>query len=358
LAEVDLLSLLLWFESIMMKELPHPKALQDSIPVKNIPAGDSVTLRPDTLLLFNTNSSKDSLRHRVKSQEAKLLPAVYDTISVCSRNSIEDVTFYDSCNLLTRIYPVHTDKFPFLFTLKNKQIQVEAKSSLVKHLRDGTDIPLSLLHDDWMIILIVTIAYLFAIVRKSSDNILQGVQRFFLFRGINDASSRDLGALFSWESTAKNLMSFIVLALFGYLAASYYNAIPSSVNRFLFWLILVFAIITAVSLRHLICLVTGAISDQREVFQEYLLSIYQFYRFSALLVFVVSILISYSTIFPLKSSFTAGVVILATLYLIRVLRLFIIFINKNISLFYLILYLCALEILPVVITVKYFSGTA
>ena len=153
-------------------------------------------------------------------------------------------------------------------------------------------------------------------------------------------------------------MSFFVLAFFGFLEASYNNAVPSSVNSFLFWLILVFAISTAVSLRHLICLVTGAISDQREVFQEYLLSIYQFYRFSALLVFVVSILISYSTIFPVKSSFTAGAVVLATLYLIRVLRLFIIFINKNISLFYLILYLCALEILPVIISVKYFSGLA
>ncbi len=51
-----------------------------------------------------------------------------------------------------------------------------------------------------------------------------------------------------------------------------------------------------------------------------------------------------------------GIIVLGILYLIRVLRLFVIFINRNISILYLILYLCALEILPILISVKYISG--
>ena len=54
--------------------------------------------------------------------------------------------------------------------------------------------------------------------------------------------------------------------------------------------------------------------------------------------------------------FISVIIVLVTLYLIRIARLFIIFINKGISLFYLILYLCALEFLPVVICLKYISG--
>ena len=184
------------------------------------------------------------------------------------------------------------------------------------------------------------------------------MERFFLFRGVNNPSSRDIGGLFTLESTIKNLISFLILGLFGYSAASYYNIIPSAISGIIFWIISVIIIIAAVTLRHLVCLVTGAASGERELFTEYLLGIYQFYRFSAILIFVVIILISYSTIFPLESCFIAGAIVLGTLYLIRVIRLFIIFINKNISLFYLILYLCALEILPVVISVKYFSGLA
>jgi hypothetical protein len=89
---------------------------------------------------------------------------------------------------------------------------------------------------------------------------------------------------------------------------------------------------------------------------EYLISIYQFYRFSGLVIFVITILMLYTTIIPGQAYLKAGLTVLVSFYLIRVTRLFIIFINKNISLFYLILYLCALEILPVVVSVKYISG--
>jgi hypothetical protein len=287
---------------------------------------------------------------------AQSVQEITDTISVCGRNSIADVTFYDPNNLTSRIETPHRDAFPFLFTAKGRVIQEEAKASLVKHLRAGDEIPLRPLHDDWIILIILFSAFLFTIIRKSSDTFFQGVERFFLFRGVNNAESRDIGGLFTLESSIKNLVSFLILGLFGYSAAAYYNVIPSATAAILFWLLSVIIIITAVSVRHLVCIVTGLASGERELFTEYLLGIYQFYRFSALLIFVVIILISYSTIFPLESCFIAGSIVLGTLYLIRVARLFIIFINKNISLFYLILYLCALEILPVVISVKYFSG--
>jgi len=342
----------------MMMPLLCPEEQQDSIPVKNIPFLDSVILKSDSALLLKSMHPGDSFPHRITKEVFQTFPEITDTISVCRRNSIEDITFYDSVNLVTRIDSIQTDKFPFLFTTKGRRINEEAKASLVKHLRAGDEIPLRPVHDDWMILIILCATLLFAIIRKSSDNILHSVERFFLFRGVNDPSSKDFGGLFIWESTIKNLTAFLILGLFGYAVASYHNLIPSAISGIIFWIISVIIIITAVTLRHLICLITGTISGKREIFLEYLVSIYQFYRFGAFLIFIVTILLSYTTIFSAELWYTAGVIVLATLYLIRVMRLFIIFINKNISLFYLILYLCALEILPVVIFVKYISGLA
>jgi hypothetical protein len=341
-----------------MMPLPFPEAQQDSIPARNIPFRDSVILKSDSASLFHTIQPEDSFPHRKIKEVTRTIPEITDTISVCRRNSIEDVTFYDSGNLVSRIETIHTDKFPLLFTAKGRIISEEAKTSLVKHLRAGDEMPYIPYHNDWIILILLCAAFLFAIIRKSSDNILHSVERFFLFRGINDPSSRDIGGLFTWESTIKNLTSFLVLGLFGYAAAAYHNVIPSALSGIIFWIISVMLIMTAITFRHLICLITGAVSGEREVFLEYLLSIYQFYRFSAILLFVVTILISYTTIFSVETDLIAGAIVLAILYLIRVMRLFIIFINKNISLFYLILYLCALEILPVLISVKYFSGLA
>jgi hypothetical protein len=100
----------------------------------------------------------------------------------------------------------------------------------------------------------------------------------------------------------------------------------------------------------------GNLSGESEVFNEYLLNVYQSYRFSSLIVFTLVILLVYTAVLPTSVYFIAGVIVLIIFYLIRVLRLFLIFMKRNISILYLILYLCALEILPVLILVKYFTG--
>jgi hypothetical protein len=103
---------------------------------------------------------------------------------------------------------------------------------------------------------------------------------------------------------------------------------------------------------------TGIISEQQEAFNEYLLSVYQSYRIGALFMFVIIILMSYTHILPAGDLIISGLFIVGLIYLIRFIRLLVIFLNRSISIFYLILYLCALEILPVLIVVKYFTGLA
>ena len=97
-------------------------------------------------------------------------------------------------------------------------------------------------------------------------------------------------------------------------------------------------------------------SEEQEVFRQYLLGIYQSYRIGALFLFGIIILMSYTMILPVRDYIILGIIIIGLMYLIRVVRLLIIFLNRNISIFYLILYLCALEILPGLIIVKYFTG--
>jgi len=340
----------------MMMLLPYPETQQDSIPVKNIQLRDSVSVKSDSASLSHPALANDTIIHIIRRRLPEPVVHITDTVSVCRRNSIGDVTFYDSGNLVTKVRPLHLDNFPFLFTEKGKQIVDSRKVALVKHLRAGDQIPDRTVHGDWIILIILFAAFLFVFIRKSWGNVLLGVERYFLFKGINDPSARDTGGIFTLDSTLKNLISFFILGLFAYNSASYNNLLPVSGSGILFWIISVLVIITAVTLRHIVCLLAGAISGEREVFMEYVSTIYQFYRFSALLIFLVTILMSYTAIFSLGQLFNAGVIIIAILYLIRVMRLFVIFINKNISLFYFILYLCALEILPIVISVKYISG--
>jgi Domain of unknown function (DUF4271) len=329
---------------------------QDTVPHKNAARYDSLKTRSESVSRILSFQPKDSIKHRsitlLQNQ-----PVVYaDTVSICSRNSIADVTFYDYNNFVFRIGFGTYKQFPYVFTDKVIQQQIREKEILIKHLKPGDDIPSHPLHSDWMILVIIIAATLYSLIRKAKGKLSPGLAKFFLFRGINDPVSRDFGGLFHWHSTILNLISFIIIGLFGYTTVTYFNLLPAGFRGIITWLMALGIICLAVTLRHITCVVTGFTSGEREVFTKYLLGVYESYRVGAFFLFMITILISYTRILPVRDLIISGLFVAGAMYLIRVLRLLIIFLNKNISIFYLILYLCALEILPVLIIVKYFTG--
>jgi hypothetical protein len=287
---------------------------------------------------------------------SQILFDLTDTSSVCNRNSIADISFYDSNNFVTKGLSDYYNRFPFLFTEKNKQIQIKEKVLLTKQLKPGNDLPSQPLHEDWIIGIILIALILFSLLRRTTKSMLPDVYRFFLLRGKKDSTIRGTSGLFNWHSTIYIFISFLVIGLFVYCTASYFNFIPPGISGILFWLISFGIIILAATLRHIVCIITGRMSGEKEVFREYLFGVYYSYRFSAFFLFGLVILLIYTVFFPARACLISGISVLGIMYLISVLRLMIIFLNRNISIFYLILYLCALEILPVLISMKYFTG--
>jgi hypothetical protein len=279
-----------------------------------------------------------------------------DSNLVCKRSPVADITFYDSANLITTIGQDNFIGFPFVFIEKNIKRETEAKAVLVRHLRPGEDLPEKMLDEDWVILVILLGAFLYSLLRNTSKRMLPELSRFFLFRGINDPGSRDIGGIFHWQSTILNLVSFMSISLFAYCAAVIYNVLPTGIKGITVWLIFTGIIIIAITIRHITCYITGNVSGKKEEFHEYLLGIYQSYRYGALIIFIIVILLLYTSFIPHVVYVFSGIFILGLMYLVRIIRLMIIFIKRNISIFYLILYLCALEILPVFISVKYFTG--
>ena len=279
-----------------------------------------------------------------------------DTSEVCLRNAVSDVTFYDSANLVTRIEKTELARFPYQFIERNNTREREARETLIKHLKDGKELPMRSFHDDWMVLVIFVSAFLYTVSRTVSKRMFSEVSRFIFFRGISDPASGDTAALFHRESTIMNFITFINLSLFAYCTAYYYEFIPPGISGFLFWSASLAIIIASVTIRHIICYATGRVSTEINAFNEYIVTIYLSYRLMAIVLFILVILLSYTRFFPAKALFLTGFITIAALYLMRITRLFLIFIKRNISILYLILYLCALEFLPVVIIVKYFTG--
>jgi len=280
---------------------------------------------------------------------------ITDTTSVCTRNSIADFTFYDASGFFRNIARTQPVFYPLTETGITTGTYTEQPSRIPGNLRDGSLIPSKPLHHDWLISVIFLCAYLWVIVRSVNRNFYTEITRFFMFRGVSESSSRDTGAIFTWQSTIFNFVTFTVMALFFYTYAELSGLIPGNISSFAFMLICLGTIITAVTMRHFLCLAAGSLSDRQEVFDEYLVTVYNSYRFVSVLLLVIVILLAYTFVFPQNLLLGAGIALLAVFYLFRIFRLFLIFIKRNISVLYLILYLCALEILPVLILIRYFS---
>jgi len=332
------------------------KSQQDTIRVKSVIDQDSISLNIDSVKDKTSQQVIDSIPKR----QIKIIrpPDIInsDTTSVCNVNIISPVTFYDQDNLVTRINQKNVERFPYSFIEINKRIQSEAKTTLLKKLRPGQEMPFQPLHDDWIIAVILISAFMFSLVRNTYKNFMPDVTSYFLFRGINDSASRNIGVLFHWQSTILNFSSFLIISLFGYIAVNFYLMIPPAIPGILSWIILMGIVISSFTIRHIVCIVTGNSSGQIEIFREYLVSIYTFYRLIAISFLIIIILMTYTSFFSSQFFLTTGIIVFGIMYSFRIIRLLVIFINRNISIFYLILYLCALEILPVLIAVKFFTG--
>lgn len=279
-----------------------------------------------------------------------------DTTSVCLRNTFSGVTFYDPSCFILKGKESTLESFPFVFIEKNQQLKTETGIRLAKKLKDGETLPSVPFHTDWVFIILFASAFLYSILRAFSKRSIPDLPRFFFFRGIGDPASRDAGELFDWQSTLFNLATFLNIALFVYYAAISYELITGTISGIIFWIISSGVIIVSITLRHIICFIMGRISESGEAFDEYMKFVYLAYRYSGIVLFIIVVLISFTSIFSVRFLINTGIFTFSLFYLIRIIRLFLIFMHRNLSVLYFILYLCALEFLPVVISVKYFTG--
>jgi len=314
---------------------------------------DSIFRRLDEKPGFLRNA--DSARHSNSSSASTEKLVISDTTSVCTRNSIADITFHDSLNFVAGMKNQYYGSLPFGLAGKTKTHSSEHHIEITANLREGIPLQEKPFHNDWIIAFIILASLLFLLVRKTARSSFAEMTGYLLIRGPDDISMRNKSSLFGWQSTILNLVSFIVLGLFVFCAATWYNQIPEKFSPLAVIMVAIGIITLAVMLRHLVCITAGNLSGERDLFIDYMKNIYRSYRLVAIFILLIIILLVYTTFVSPRICFIAGLLILGSFYLYRVMRLFLIFIKKDLSIIYLILYLCALEILPVLILLKYFE---
>ncbi|MCA1757357.1 MAG: DUF4271 domain-containing protein [Bacteroidales bacterium] len=210
---------------------------------------------------------------------------------------------------------------------------------------------------DWLFGLLLLPIILTAVISATSGNRTETLTRTVLRQSYSSTIYRSLATpsftvtMTGWILTT---ISFANILYFSHIAFSFY---PFCLTGPLLWLTDLAIVSVCIAARYLITVLTGQTSGQTDLFREYLFNVSSFYRFTAIIIAPLNFMVSYLDVIPERITVISTVSIVGILLLMRELRLIHLFIRGRFSIFYLILYLCALEIGPLLIFVKYLSGT-
>lgn len=206
---------------------------------------------------------------------------------------------------------------------------------------------------DWIIITflacLVIIAWIQASYAKRLSQIFKAVAQPHYINQLE----RD-GNLFK-ERIALGL-SFIYYAttsVFVFIFMRDYIGVPAGFSNLVFTLLVFAGIFTYQMLKSFIIFISGIIFNTRESSRQYQLNIMIFNHVIGLVLFPITLIAFYGDASVLL---TAGIVIIVLLVAYRLIRSILLGLtNKSYNLFYLFLYLCTLEILPLLLLFKVMS---
>ncbi len=219
---------------------------------------------------------------------------------------------------------------------------------------DGQPLPEEILNADFsFVILSLSLLIVTLMMSFGRKRMLTGVSSLG-FRRQPELAPPDTSELFGWPSVFRNLFTVLNTGMFATIAllltdSMHYDHPSGSVKLAV---ILSGSFLAALMVRHLTCIIAAEVTGWKKLFREYMNVVYNAWFTNALLLFILNAIILFA---PLNNNYpfiVTGLVITTIFLIIRILRLLSIFTYRHIPILYFILYLCALEVLPVLVILK------
>jgi len=209
---------------------------------------------------------------------------------------------------------------------------------------------------DWLLVIITAPVILYLFIAATEKQVFAVLTRTVL-------SNRYAYTQFRSKSTGRAItgillgaIALISITTFSYFAEGTFNASFFGLSGFLLWLFNLGVISLFILVRYIISVITGKLANSQEAFNEYYYNISRFYMFLSIILLFINFLIPYLVIIPDIFLIGFTLLLMAILFILRIIRLAGIFQRRSFSLLYMILYLCTLEFTPILISIKYLSG--
>ena len=209
--------------------------------------------------------------------------------------------------------------------------------------------------DDWFTILLFIAMALFVSVKY-----MFGPYTLNLFQSLFSYSTasrmyRERNVSLNQGEIRLEIFSYCIFGLFLYQLSSYFNLVLP-LKGFLNFLITMSAVMAFLMVKKLLYLAVGFVVENSSETGEFLYNFNNHIRVMGILSLPVVAIIAWAPLTSPYPLFVIGLTIMSILYLILISRGARIFLKKQFSIFYLFLYLCTLEILPLLLMYKWITG--
>ncbi|NEU08708.1 DUF4271 domain-containing protein [Flavihumibacter sp. R14] len=238
-----------------------------------------------------------------------------------------------------------------LYSVKNFNFEAWAKQFPQKSSRFNQGIQRTM-GETWVILVILTLLLFFAVLRNAFSKELGAiVQSFYSSRSLSQINKEE-NLLSSWPFLLLFLLFGLTIGMFLYLSGKYFQ-LEYNYKGFEWFLVLSAVIIALFALKIVVLRILGFFFGVQKLVKEYVTILYLSY-FNAALIFLPLVIAFSLTPERYAGIYTyLAILLIILVFIIQFLRAGNnVLSNYHFSKFYLIIYLCALEICPVLILIK------
>jgi hypothetical protein len=204
---------------------------------------------------------------------------------------------------------------------------------------------------DWLTIVLLLGLVLFATVKNSFSKYLNYLmQSVFIYSTARRMFQEKNNSVFQ-ASIRMELFFYLTMSVFLYQLANHFR-IELSYGKFFLYLICLGLVIVYYFVKILLYRFVGSVTEGKQETSEYLFNMSNFNRIAGIFIFPVVTFIAFNPFENIDIVIIAGILVLSGFYILLISRGIGILLKKQFSIFYLFLYLCTLEFLPLLLIYK------
>jgi len=223
---------------------------------------------------------------------------------------------------------------------------------------NASPLPLARRTPDWFTLTLVFVVLSFTWIRVFYAKIFKQLISAFFSNSISNQVVRDENILVQRASILMSFVFYLTASLFIYQVSVYYNwDYPFLGEGFLRFLVVCLIVAFAYSFKMVLLKALGEVFELDRPVASYIFNIFLINNMLGLILIPVVVITAFVVTYSTGLIIQAGVALVIIAFIYRLVRAFTIWMTlPGVSLFYLILYFCTLEIAPLVIIVKLARG--